>query len=62
MMLMLPFATNTNLHDAMRNSNGENELVQVILKTLRAKHNAPGALRPLKTLWLKYSTTTRTSG
>ena len=39
----------------MRNSNGKIEQVQVILDTLHAKHNAPGACWQLKALWRKYA-------
>ena len=54
-MLMLPFATRTDMHDAMRNSTGKNEPVHVILNTLRSEHDAPGARGQLKALWRKYA-------
>ena len=54
-MLMLPFATRTDMHDAMRNANGKIEPIQVILDALRAEHDAPGARGQLKTLWRKYA-------
>ena len=54
-MLMLPFATSTDMHDAMRNANGKIEPIQVILDALRAEHDAPGSRGQLKTLWHKYA-------
>jgi hypothetical protein len=54
-MFMLPFATRTDMHDAIKNSSGKNEPVQVILDALRAEHDAPGARGQLKTLWRKHA-------
>lgn len=49
---MLPFATRTDMVDALKMSDTRLSDVDSFLATLLAEHDAPGARAQLKTLWI----------
>lgn len=52
-MCMLPFATRTDMLDAMTKADVENKDLQDLLRDLLAEHDLPGVRVQLKTLWLR---------
>ena len=53
-MSMLPFATKTDLYEALRLADCKLADVEVFLDMLKAEHNTPAARIELKNLWTKY--------
>ena len=49
---MLPFATRTDMFQALKKAYAEASDVDAFLATLLAKHDAAGARAQLKTLWI----------
>jgi hypothetical protein len=52
-MVMLPFATRTDMYEAVQNSK-ENKTtkLQEMLNTIRAEHDQPGVRAQLRSLWI----------
>jgi len=53
-MSMLPFATKTDLVEALKRADCKLSEVEEFLNMLNAEHNTPAARTQLKTLWTKY--------
>ena len=53
-MAMLPFATRTDMYEALRKTDTRAADIEIFLASfkLRAEHNMPGVQAQLKTLWL----------
>jgi len=53
-MYMLPFATRTDLFDALKKADVRATDLNAFLDTLLAEHNVPAARPQLRTLWTGY--------
>jgi hypothetical protein len=51
-MLMLPFATRTDMQEAMSKADVPIARIQDLVRELYAEHESPSARSQLKTLWL----------
>ena len=53
-MAMLPFATRTDMYEALKKTDTRAADIEIFLASLREEHNMPGVRAQLKTLWLRH--------